>query len=49
MSFWRLYYHLVWATKNRRRLIQPGIENQICAYIVRRAPEVDVEVHAIAA
>jgi len=27
MAFWRLYYHLVWATKNREHFIQPAIED----------------------
>ena len=26
MAFWRLYYHVVWATKNREPLITPEIE-----------------------
>ena len=26
MTFWRLYYHLTWATKNREPLIQPEME-----------------------
>jgi REP element-mobilizing transposase RayT len=29
MAFWRLYYHLVWATKNREHLIQPEIEKRV--------------------
>jgi putative transposase len=32
MSFWRLYYHLVWATKNREHLSQPETENRLYAY-----------------
>ena len=28
MSFWRNYYHLVWATKNREPLIQPQFKHQ---------------------
>ena len=47
MSFWRLYYHLVWATKNREHLIQPETENRLNAYIVRKAAELDVYVYAI--
>ena len=23
MPFWRLYYHLVWATKNREHFVSP--------------------------
>ena len=47
MSFWRLYYHLVWATKNREHLIQPEIEDRLHAYLVRKAAELDVYVYAI--
>ena len=47
MAFWRLYYHLVWATKNRERLIQPGIERRLYGYIVNKAAELGVHVYAI--
>jgi len=47
MSFWRLFYHLVWATKNRERLIQPVVEQRLYAYLVRKAGELDVFVYAI--
>jgi putative transposase len=47
MAFWRLYYHLVWATKNRERLIQPPIEGWLYAYIVKKAAELGVYVYAI--
>lgn len=47
MSFWRLYYHLVWATKNREALIQPETEERLYAYTVRKAAESNVCVYAI--
>ncbi|MGB8648871.1 MAG: IS200/IS605 family transposase [Anaerolineae bacterium] len=47
MAFWRLYYHLVWATKNREPLIQPEIEKRLYAYIVHKAAELDCYVYAI--
>lgn len=47
MAFWRLYYHLVWATKNREHLIQPEIEKRLYAYIVNKAAELGVYVYAI--
>ena len=47
MAFWRLYYHLVWATKNREHLIQPGVEKRLRAYIVNKAAEPGVYVYAI--
>jgi REP element-mobilizing transposase RayT len=47
VSFWRLYYHLVWATKNREPLITPEIEGKLYAYTVRKAAERAVYVYAI--
>lgn len=47
MAFWRLTYHLVWATKNREHSIRPEIEKRLYAYIVRKAAELDVFVYAI--
>lgn len=47
MPFYRLYYHLVWATKNREPLIQPEIENRLFGYIVNKAAESGVYIYAI--
>lgn len=47
MAFWRLCYHLVWATKNRAPLIQPEVEPRLYGYIVNKAAELGVYVHAI--
>lgn len=47
MSFWRAYYHLVWATRDRLRLIEPEIEARLYAYLVRKAAELGVYVYAI--
>ena len=47
MAFWRLYYHLVWATKNRDHLIQSEIEGRLYGYIVSKAAELGVYVYAI--
>src|SRR6476661_6869597 len=47
MSFWRLYYHLVWSTKNREHLIQPDVETRLYLYLVSKAAELDVYVYAI--
>lgn len=47
MAFWRLYYHLVWATKSRDHLIQPEIEPRLYGYIVNKAAELGVYVYAI--
>ena len=47
MSFWRLYYHLVWSTKNREPLITSEIEKRLYAYLVHKAAELECYVYAI--
>jgi putative transposase len=47
MAFWRLYYHLVWATRDRAHLIRPEIEDHLYAYMVYKAGELGVYVYAI--
>ena len=47
MAFWRLHYHLVWATKNREPLIQPEVEKRLYAYIVNKAAEQGCYVYRI--
>lgn len=47
MPFWRTYYHLVWATKNREPLIQPEIEPRLHSYLVNKAYELGIQVYAI--
>jgi putative transposase len=47
MTFWRLYYHLTWSTKDRAPLIIPDIEPRLFAYLVRKAAEMEVYVYAV--
>ena len=47
MSFWRTYYHLVWATKKREHLITAEIERHLFPYLIRKASELGVYVYAI--
>ncbi len=47
MSFWRNYYHIIWATKNREPFITPEIEQRLFAYIVRKSAELGAYVYAI--
>ena len=47
MAFWRLYYHLVWGTKNRQPLITPVVENHLYSYLVHKASELGVFVYQI--
>jgi len=39
MAFWRLYYHLVWATKQRVPLITADFEDQLYSFLVHKAGE----------
>jgi putative transposase len=47
MSFWRLYYHLVWTTKKRLPLIRPDKEAELYGYIIGKADYLGCIVHAI--
>jgi len=37
MALWRLYYHLVWATKERQPFITVDIEPELYGYIIGKA------------
>ena len=47
MPLWRTYYHLVWATKERRPLITPAIEPVLYGYLIGKAVALGAIVHAI--
>lgn len=47
MALWRLYYHLVWATKERQPLIIPNKEVELYNYIIGKADAIRCIVHAI--
>ncbi len=47
MSHWRLYYHLIWTTKDRRPLIQPAWEKELFTYLSAKAQELGCNPHAI--
>jgi len=47
MSFWRTYYHLVWATKDAEHLISPSRESQLTALLIRKCNELGVRVYAV--
>ena len=47
MSFWRHYYHIVWATKARRPLITAQVEVRLYGYLVSKACELETHVYAI--
>ena len=47
MPFWRAYYHIVWATKNRQPWIAPQVEPRLFAYLVAQAVGLGAYVYAI--
>ena len=47
MALWRLFYHLVWSTKDRRPLITAQIEQEVYGYIIGKSNAQGAIVHAI--
>lgn len=47
MALWRLYYHLVWGTKERHPLITAEMEAILYGYILGKAHTLGAIVHAI--
>ena len=47
MALWRLYYHIVWATKERMPLITPDIEERLYGYLVGKADYLESIIHAL--
>ena len=47
MALWRLYYHLVWGTKQREPLINPEIETILYPYLLGKADANASIIHAI--
>ncbi|HSN75172.1 MAG TPA: IS200/IS605 family transposase, partial [Anaerolineae bacterium] len=47
MPYYELYYHLVWATKDREPLIVPDLEADLHQYLRGKAISLGVIVHAV--
>ncbi len=47
MSYWRLYYHVVWATKNRLPLLTPDIEPVVHRILIAKGKELGALVYAV--
>lgn len=47
MPYWRLFYHVVWGTKNRLSLIDPTWEQDMYGYIWGKATALECIPHAI--
>ncbi len=47
MSYWRLYYHLVWATYQRSPWLTSSIEKMVYGTLLNKAGELSVIIHQI--
>lgn len=47
MPYYKLYYHIVWATKNRQGIILPDFESALYRVMAAKVIEMDSIVHAI--
>jgi len=47
MPYWKLYYHAVWATKNRLPLIEPAWESDLYGYLRGKAKAMECFTHAV--
>ncbi len=47
MSYWKLFYHLVWTTKNRQPLLTPEIEPMIYEFLRSKAVRLEAKVFAL--
>ena len=47
MPYWQLFYHMVWATKNREPLIRQEFEADLWRVLVGKATELGALVHAV--
>lgn len=47
MPYWRLFYHIVWGTKNREELISPLWESDLYGYIWGKSTALECIPHAI--
>ena len=47
MSYWRLHYHLVWASYQRVPLLDESLERQVYGTILGKAKDLGVIIHAI--
>jgi putative transposase len=47
MSYWRLFYHVTWATKDRTDQIQPNFEAKLHDKIAAKATELGAKVYAV--
>ena len=46
MTYWRLHYHLIWATYEREPSITPEREKMFYGVLYNKARELDLKIHA---
>jgi len=46
MTYWRLHYHLIWATSERQPTITPEREKMFFGVLYQKAKELDLKIHA---
>jgi putative transposase len=46
MSYWRLHYHLIWATYERQPILTPEREKMFYGVLYNKAEELGVKIHA---
>ncbi len=47
MAYWRLFYHFIWATKNRASLLTPELEPHVQRYSMSKANDLGAMMFAI--
>jgi putative transposase len=45
MTYWRLHYHLIWATDNREPSITPEREKMFYGVLYQKAKDLDLKIH----
>ena len=46
MTYWRLHYHLIWATHERQQIITPKREKMFYGELYKKAEELGLKIHA---
>ena len=46
MTYWRLHYHIIWATLDRQPLLTPEREKVMYGVLYSKAEELDLKIHA---
>jgi putative transposase len=46
MTYWRLHYHLMWATQEREPVITPEREKMFYGVLYKKAEELGLKIHA---